>query len=248
MQCPCCARVSSNKSDKHRATPARALRPGKLYVYWLKIPLRSRIAAARLQGGTLESAFFLLTPVDSKQISYDGDHPAPRLSMADGLQREGHLRFGLEVVGGLRDKEKRGDLLPVEGYTVKLLQTFALLAAMALLSSLAVVSATPPRADSRASASAQSQQPSQPSPQNQEPGTGQQQPPEQQQQGQTFTGTMKLNGTVYVFLDDATKATYNLDHQDQLSKYKLDGKKVQIVGTLETASNTIHVTKIAVLS
>jgi len=59
---------------------------------------------------------------------------------------------------------------------------------------------------------------------------------------------MKLNGTVYVFLDDATKATYNLDHQDQLSKYKLDGKKVQIVGTLETASNTIHVTKIAVLS
>jgi len=72
MQCPCCARVSSNKSDKHRARPARALRPGKLYVYWLKIPLRSRIAAARLQGGTLESAFFLLTPVDSKQISYDG--------------------------------------------------------------------------------------------------------------------------------------------------------------------------------
>ena len=131
---------------------------------------------------------------------------------------------------------------------MKLLQTFALLAAMALLSSLAVVSATPPRADSRASASAQSQQPSQPSPPNQEPGTGQQQPPEQQQQGQTFTGTMKLNGTVYVFLDDATKGTYNLDHQDQLSKYKLDGKKVQIVGTLETASNTIHVTKIAVLS
>jgi len=127
---------------------------------------------------------------------------------------------------------------------LKTLRTFTFLIATALLSSLAVVSATAPRADNQASV--QSQQPSQPPPQSQEPGGGQQQPP--QQQGQTFTGTMKLNGTVYVFLDDATKGTYNLDHQDQLSKYKLDGKKVQIVGTLETASNTIHVTKIAVLS
>jgi hypothetical protein len=126
---------------------------------------------------------------------------------------------------------------------LKTLRTFTFLISVALFSSLGVVS-TLPRANSRASA--QSQQPSQPSPQTQEPGTGQQQPPPPQRQ--TFTGTMKLNGSVYVFLDDATKATYNLDHQDQLSKYKLDGKKVQIVGTLETASNTIHVTKIAVLS
>jgi len=66
--------------------------------------------------------------------------------------------------------------------------------------------------------------------------------------GANVHGHHEINGSGYVFLDDATKATYNLDHQDQLSKYKLDGKKVQIVGTLETASNTIHVTKIAVLS
>lgn len=137
---------------------------------------------------------------------------------------------------------------------MKTVRSFTFLIATALLSSLAVVSATP--VGNRAAtlsaqaqpASAQSQQPSQPSPQSQEPGTGEQQPPQQQEQGQTFTGTMKLQTNEYVFLDDATKATYKLDHQDQLSKYKLDGKKVQIVGTLETASNTIHVTKIAVLS
>jgi hypothetical protein len=134
---------------------------------------------------------------------------------------------------------------------LKRLRFFTLLIAVGLFSWIVVVSATPPPAGNRAAAlsaqtaSGQSQPPSQ---QSQEPGTGQQQAPQQQEQGQTFTGTMKLNGGVYVFLDDATKATYNLDHQDQLSKYKLDGKKVQIVGTLETASNTIHVTKIAVLS
>jgi hypothetical protein len=139
---------------------------------------------------------------------------------------------------------------------LKRFRFFSLLIAVGLLCWIVVVSATPPPASNRAAnlsaqaqpASVQSQPPSQQSSQSQEPGTGQQQPPQQQQQGQTFTGTMKLNAGVYVFLDDATKATYNLDHQDQLSKYKLDGKKVQIVGTLETASNTIHVTKIAVLS
>ena len=134
---------------------------------------------------------------------------------------------------------------------MKRLQFVTVLVAAGLFCWVAVA---PPSASSRAAtlsaqaASAQSQPPSQQPPQSQEPGTGQQQPPAQQQQGQTFTGTMKLNGNTYVFVDDASKATYNLDHQDQLSKYKLDGKKVQIVGTLETASNTIHVAKIAVLS
>jgi hypothetical protein len=136
---------------------------------------------------------------------------------------------------------------------LKRFRFFTLLIAVGLLCWIVVVSATPPPASNRAAnlsaqahpASVQSQPPSQQSPQSQEPGTGQQQPPAQ---AQTFTGTMKLNAGVYVFLDDATKATYNLDHQDQLSKYKLDGKKVQIMGTLETASNTIHVAKIAVLS
>ena len=137
---------------------------------------------------------------------------------------------------------------------MKTIRTFTFLVAVVLVSSLAVVSAAPPPAGNRAATlsaqpvSAQSQQPSQPSPQTQDPGTGQQQPPQEQEQGQTFTGTMKLQTNQYVFLDDATKATYKLDHQDQLSKYNLDGKKVQIVGTLETASNTIHITKIAVLS
>ena len=109
MQCPCCARVSSNKSDKHRARPARALRPGKLYVYWLKIPLRSRIAAARLQGGTLESAFFLLTPVDSKQISYDGDHPAAESPWRTACKGKVTFALGLKSLAGFGTK-KRGEI------------------------------------------------------------------------------------------------------------------------------------------
>jgi uncharacterized protein YdeI (BOF family) len=70
---------------------------------------------------------------------------------------------------------------------------------------------------------------------------------QQQQQAQTFTGTMIQKSGKYLFVDDASKATRKLDHQQALSKYQLNGKKVEILGTLDAANNTIHIIKIAVL-
>jgi uncharacterized protein YdeI (BOF family) len=77
--------------------------------------------------------------------------------------------------------------------------------------------------------------------------TQQQAPQQQQQQAQTFTGTMVKKSGQYLFVDDASKATHKLDHQQALSKYQLDGKKVEILGTLDASNNVIHIIKIALI-
>lgn len=58
---------------------------------------------------------------------------------------------------------------------------------------------------------------------------------------------MVKKGGQYLFVDDASKATRKLDHQQALSKYQLNGKKVEIVGTLDASNNEIHIIKIALL-
>jgi uncharacterized protein YdeI (BOF family) len=75
----------------------------------------------------------------------------------------------------------------------------------------------------------------------------QQAAPQQQQQEQTFTGTMVKKSGQYLFVDDANKATHKVDHQQALSKYPLDGKRVEILGTLDAANNVIHIVKIALI-
>jgi hypothetical protein len=49
----------------------------------------------------------------------------------------------------------------------------------------------------------------------------------------------------YVFYDPATKTTYQLDDQDQVQPY-VGTKTVQITGTLDAATKTIHVKEIKV--
>jgi uncharacterized protein YdeI (BOF family) len=58
----------------------------------------------------------------------------------------------------------------------------------------------------------------------------------------TFTGTIKKSGDTFIFTDDGTKSSYQLD--DQQSAGKFDGKKVKIIGTLDAANNTIRVQSI----
>lgn len=84
--------------------------------------------------------------------------------------------------------------------------------------------------------------------QNQQPPQPQQ--PEQQAapQSQTFAGTiMKLQNGKYALVTGKTAqgqlSGHFLDDQDDAKKY--EGKKVKVTGTLDMASNTIHVTKIA---
>jgi uncharacterized protein YdeI (BOF family) len=89
----------------------------------------------------------------------------------------------------------------------------------------------------------QPQQQPQASPQQQGNSQAQQQEPQK-----VFTGTMGGKAGQYNFRDDASKSTYGVDHQAELSKYDLSGKKVQIVGALDSGNQTIHITKIALVS
>lgn len=54
---------------------------------------------------------------------------------------------------------------------------------------------------------------------------------------------MLQNGN-YVLREEDGKTTYKLDHQDVLKKHDLDKKRVSVVGTLDTSSNTIHISKV----
>jgi len=79
------------------------------------------------------------------------------------------------------------------------------------------------------------------------PPQGQQQQEQTQQQSKTYAGTiMKLQDGKYALVTGKTPqgqlSGHFLDDQDDAKKY--DGKKVTVTGTLDLASNTIHVTKI----
>lgn len=83
------------------------------------------------------------------------------------------------------------------------------------------------------------------------PDQGQQAAPGQQsqdqQQSKTFAGKiMKLQNGQFALVTGQTPtgqmAGHFLDDQDNAKKY--EGKQVKVTGTLEVASNTIHVTKI----
>jgi hypothetical protein len=77
---------------------------------------------------------------------------------------------------------------------------------------------------------------------------GQQQPDQQQpQQSKTFEGKIiKLQDGKFALVTGQTPqgqmTGHFLDDQDNASKY--EGKQVKVTGTLEEASNTIHVAKI----
>jgi Protein of unknown function (DUF5818) len=54
-----------------------------------------------------------------------------------------------------------------------------------------------------------------------------------------FSGTILKNGQNYILSDSANKISYTLDDAQKASQY--EGKKVKVTGTVDTATNTIHV-------
>ena len=60
-----------------------------------------------------------------------------------------------------------------------------------------------------------------------------------EQQSKTFSGTITKHGDSFVLNDPANKTSYMLDDGQKASRY--EGKKVKVTGTVDTASNTIHV-------
>ena len=63
----------------------------------------------------------------------------------------------------------------------------------------------------------------------------------QSQQAQTFMGKIDKSKGDLVLKDDAG-TTYKLDNADQAKEFI--GKKVKVTGTLDAATNTIHVASI----
>jgi Protein of unknown function (DUF5818) len=60
-----------------------------------------------------------------------------------------------------------------------------------------------------------------------------------QPEAKAFTGTILKNGQHFVLSDSATKSSYTLDNPEKASPY--EGKRVKVTGTLDVASNVIHV-------
>jgi hypothetical protein len=60
-----------------------------------------------------------------------------------------------------------------------------------------------------------------------------------QPEAETFMGTILKDGENYVLSDSATKSTYTLDDAKKAGPF--EGKNVKVTGTLEKASNVIHV-------
>ncbi len=59
---------------------------------------------------------------------------------------------------------------------------------------------------------------------------------------QTFTGTITKSGDTFLFSDDSSKMSYQLDDQKTASKF--DGQKVRLTGTLDAVNNLIRVQSI----
>ena len=60
-----------------------------------------------------------------------------------------------------------------------------------------------------------------------------------QPQAETFFGTILRNGDNFVLSDSATKSKYTLDNRQKASRY--EGMTVKVTGTIDIASNLIHV-------
>jgi len=59
------------------------------------------------------------------------------------------------------------------------------------------------------------------------------------EKAKVFTGTIMKKGDNFVLNDAANKTTYMLDDAEKASQF--EGKKVRVTGTVDVASNTIHV-------
>jgi len=63
-----------------------------------------------------------------------------------------------------------------------------------------------------------------------------------EQKAKTFSGTVLKNGDKFILSDRASKIEYILDDAEKASQF--EGKKVKVTGTVDVASNTIHVSQI----
>src|SRR6266700_284410 len=127
----------------------------------------------------------------------------------------------------------------LEAFMRKRIQIFWLTTVLSLLLGIATSGSQLNAQHSPSSPAAAGAQEPQPGEQPaQQPGQPQAQQPGQQQGVQTFEGQIVKSGDKYVFQDSATGATYDIDHQEEVSKHL--GRKVRVTGTLDPSGKMIH--------
>ena len=65
-------------------------------------------------------------------------------------------------------------------------------------------------------------------------------------EGQAFTGTIVKGNNGFILQDDTQKTSYKLDDAKMAKKF--NGKSVRVTGTLDSTTNTIHVTNVQAAS
>ncbi len=65
---------------------------------------------------------------------------------------------------------------------------------------------------------------------------------ENKQDAQTFTGKIAQVNGHYVLQESSGNTSYKLDNEDKAKQF--DGQNVKVIGTLDSSSNTIHVSDI----
>jgi len=93
-------------------------------------------------------------------------------------------------------------------------------------------SSTPDQAQPRQTPSQTPDQANKPAPESQTPTA-------QPTDAQSFSGTIVKSGDKYMFQDEASGKTYDIDHQDEVQKF--EGKRVKVKGTLDATGKMIHV-------
>ena len=99
---------------------------------------------------------------------------------------------------------------------------------------------TPSSQSSQSSSSPSSTQtPSSPSDNSSMPQSSQTSASSSQQSARAFEGKIQKSGDKLVLQDSASGSSYQIDDQDKAKQY--EGKNVKVMGTVDSASNTLHV-------
>jgi hypothetical protein len=102
---------------------------------------------------------------------------------------------------------------------------------------------TPSSQSSQSSSSSSAQTPSSPSDNSSMPQSSQTSATSSQQSARSFEGKIQKSGDKLVLQDSASQTSYQLDDQDKAKQF--EGKNVKVMGTVDSASNTLHVIDIS---
>lgn len=121
----------------------------------------------------------------------------------------------------------------------RLLSIVAMLGLVGLGMNLSAQQTPSSQSSQSSSSSSSTQTPSSPSDNSSMPQSSQTSTPSSQQSARSFEGKIQKSGDKLVLQDSASQTSYQLDDQDKAKQF--EGKNVKVMGTVDSASNTLHV-------